>query len=361
MLKRKRGIATVVAAALIIVIIGVSGGIVLYTSDQKSTTTETATTTATVTAPTVTATQTTTAPASTVTATTTKTSTGPTTTVTTTSVATTTSTGPTTTVTSTTTATVTSSIVITTTSTVSGSQTSSGATSTTSTSSTSSSTSSSCTTSTTTTTAAASNATIGLELVQLAQMFPKMSMSWGENSTNGPVVIDSSYVLDYAPGMGTNTYKITYGESLQGFSQSTTAWILSNGTLLATETSGVNSSGSAAEFNLLLVAAPFFLVAAYGSSPSGLVPSSEIQAAGQSTVTLGNLTFSVTNYRADSLPLIFGDCSATYILTTFVLQAGVVPGTSFTLLTYLDMQGTSQSSGSSAPYSIYLKVTSVTA
>jgi hypothetical protein len=40
--------------------------------------------------------------------------------------------------------------------------------------------------------------------------------------------------------------------------------------------------------------------------------------------------------------------------------SGIVPGTAFTLLTYLDMQGTSRSSAGSAAYSVYLKVTSVT-
>ena len=43
-----------------------------------------------------------------------------------------------------------------------------------------------------------------------------------------------------------------------------------------------------------------------------------------------------------------------------VAVSGVVPGTAFTLLTYLDMQGTSQSTAGSAAYSVYLKVSSVT-
>ena len=48
------------------------------------------------------------------------------------------------------------------------------------------------------------------------------------------------------------------------------------------------------------------------------------------------------------------------IMIFVVAVSGVVPGTAFTLLTYLDMQGTSQSSAGSAAYSVYLKVTSVT-
>ena len=48
------------------------------------------------------------------------------------------------------------------------------------------------------------------------------------------------------------------------------------------------------------------------------------------------------------------------IMIFVVAVSGVVPGTAFTLLTYLDMQGTSRSSAGSAAYSVYLKVTSVT-
>jgi hypothetical protein len=187
-----------------------------------------------------------------------------------------------------------------------------------------------------------------------------MVLQFGGNTTTGPIVLTDTYNLMYAPSVGTDTYKLAFVVSGEGFTESTTAWILTNGTVLAVDSGGQNSTGTTADDNLLPDSAPFVLVTAYDVAPSSILPASGTVATGQTSLTLGSVTMTVTNYRAETLPLVYSDCFGdTFTYNTFIVQAGTVPQTSFLLLTYLDLQGTQASSGTSQSDSIYLQVTSI--
>jgi len=189
-------------------------------------------------------------------------------------------------------------------------------------------------------------------------------MTLGANTSQGQEVINYSYGLVYAShSVSSTTYKVDFGYRVQMASESITAWVMSNGTVLAVESSGQNITGSSASDYLLVSASPFILLGEYNSSPaSSDLPFSQLHAAGLENVTLGDVNMIVTDYQANSLPLVYSDCLGdTYTLSTFLLQQGTVPGTSFTLLTYLDMQGTmQQDSSASQSYGILLQVTSIT-
>jgi hypothetical protein len=348
---RKRGIANSVAVAIIVVVVALSGTFAAYSVAQRGTVTQTSvqtlttisTVSSTVTAPPVTETNTytTTAPPSTVTSTATATSTVAATTVTKTTI-------------------VTGTIVVSTvTTTVTGSQSSSSPTTTTT--STASTSCESTTTSTTNSTSTTQSSTeLGQEMLTLVGHLPQMSLTYGENTTNGPILLNESYALGYGPISGPGTYKISFYQSYDGFSQTTNVWLLSNGTLLAANNGGGNDTGADAQNDFVVASAPFTLVGAFGSNPSSVAPASDIYEASNSTIVLGKVSMNVTNFRADTLPLNYDQCPDSFSLNTFVLQVGLVPSTKFDIITYLDFQGTAVIGGTSGPYSLLLKVTSIT-
>ena len=207
------------------------------------------------------------------------------------------------------------------------------------------------------------------QLVGLAQNFTSMALTFGANTTNGPVLINDSYQLvETGPDGGYTSYEMAFTETGGAANGTATAWILSNGTLLATESAGHNSTGVSASNELDPVAGPFLSLVLYNEAPDILAPLSNLSAT-TSTVSIGGASVEVTNYGGRSVtpstPLAFNQCFGTttnaYTLTTFELQSGVVPGTSFNLLTYLDLQGTvstSSGSGNTLPFSMYEKVLS---
>jgi hypothetical protein len=198
-------------------------------------------------------------------------------------------------------------------------------------------------------------------VVVLLKSFSKMSVTLGTNTSQGPELINYSYAVVYAsPSVSSTTYKVDFAYAFEGFSVGLTAWVLSNGTVLATESGLQNTTGSSAYLNLLENAAPFIIAGEYTQSITP-VPASEFHSVGQENVRIGSVNMTVTIYEANSLPLVFSDCNGdVYSLNTFVLEVGTVPGTNVTLLTYLDQQGTVQSSGESQPTSLLLRVTSIT-
>jgi hypothetical protein len=187
-----------------------------------------------------------------------------------------------------------------------------------------------------------------------------MSVNFGANTSSGPIILGSTYSVEYAPESGVGTYKIAITLSYEGSSEYNYAWILSNGTLIAFDTAGQNSTGSNAQSNLLINASPFLLIYDFMVSPSSNIPPG-VQAIGQSNVTIGSLSMTVTTYEPTTLPLVFSDCLGnTFSMNTLIMKAGIVPGANVDLLTYFDWQGTETSSGTSQPYSAYIQVTEIT-
>jgi len=218
--------------------------------------------------------------------------------------------------------------------------------------STSSASSSVCSSTTTISSTAAQSSLVGPGLVDLARNFTSLSVAYGQNSSGASVILEQTYNLVYASH---TTYKMTLSLSASPDS-GLTAWVLTNGTVLAAESDGQNSSGVHAS-SLIVTSYPiFYQIPAFSPASHFSIPLGEIHATGSSNVTLGSTRLTVTDYRADSLPLVYCDDAAAFSLTTFVVQTAPVPGTNFTLFTYIDVQGTE----ASAPLSFYFLVSSVT-
>ena len=199
----------------------------------------------------------------------------------------------------------------------------------------------------------------GLEFLLLIKEFSGMSVDFGDNSTLGPQVVLTTYAVEYAPTGGGSTYKVGISQTLKGVTQLSTIWISENGTVVAFDVAGQNVTGSNAEFYFVTTASPFIIIGAYSEAPFGPVPLSDIHSTGQSTANLGGFNMTATTYSANSLPLTFGDCFGNiFNLNTFVLRTGTVPGSSFKLLTYLDLRGTDTVAGAVESYSVYVNVNS---
>jgi hypothetical protein len=209
------------------------------------------------------------------------------------------------------------------------------------------------TTTATSTTGTTSSSPVGLGLVDLARNFTSLSLAYGENSSGTSVIIDQSYNLVYASA---TTYKMTFEVSGSPGS-GVTAWVLSNGTVLATESGGQNHTGAYAS-SLVQTSAPVFYdgLPAFNSASQIPFPVSDLLTIGSSNIALGSTQVTVTNYRADSLPLVYCEGGVPFSFSTVVIQTATVPGKDFSLLTYVDLQGTA----SSKPYSFYLSISSIT-
>jgi hypothetical protein len=216
----------------------------------------------------------------------------------------------------------------------------------------SSTSSSVCSTTTTISSTAVQSSLVGPGLAALARNFTSLSVAYGENSSGASVILEQTYHLVYA---SQTTYKMNLSLSASPES-GLTVWVLTNGTVLAADSDGQNSSGVHAS-SLVVTSYPiFYQIPAFSPASHFSIPLGEIRATGSSNVTLGGTHLTVTNYRADSLPLVYCADGAPFSLTTFVVQIAPVPGASFTIFTYVDVQGTE----ASAPLSFYFTVSSIT-
>lgn len=78
------------------------------------------------------------------------------------------------------------------------------------------------------------------------------------------------------------------------------------------------------------------------------------------TVTLGSVTMSVTNYGPNTTPVTFSYCGTTFTITSAVIQVGTVPGTHLALVTVIRFKGTLSGGGTSSNLDYVLKITSLT-
>lgn len=212
------------------------------------------------------------------------------------------------------------------------------------------------------------NTTVTLAFLKMVQTFSAATLTAGENTSQGPLLQNFSYSLSSTSADGSlSLYKVnlteSYNDSGNAVTFPATVWILSNGTVLAADVSGENVTGRSAYPDFAETAGPLLLVAEYDSYQTGLdefLPFSSIHASTDSQVAIGATEMNATNYIPYSMPIIFGDCATTFTLNTFVMQAGVVPGTDFDLLSHLDMQGTEQATLTPEQYSVLLEVVSMT-
>jgi hypothetical protein len=184
----------------------------------------------------------------------------------------------------------------------------------------------------------------------------KYNLTSGSTQSN----LTESYTTVYASA---TTYKVTITSSEN--SQSTppeTVWILKNGTVLAISVEGQNLTGSIAQTMIVGVFAGFSAEVQAGSQLSTYTANQYFHSTGTSSVTIGSSTFTVTNYSANTLPQTITDCltGSTTNLTAYKLSVGTPTGTSYKVVTYMQIAGSSTINGQTVDTDYIIQVVSLT-
>jgi hypothetical protein len=174
------------------------------------------------------------------------------------------------------------------------------------------------------------------------------------------VTLVSSYQVVGTSGSGpAEVYQVSVNQQVPGsMNETLTAWIQANGTVNNVNFLGQNVSGSEGTDTFAGFMSAFTVelqehnnLTEFTSSPFHIV--------NQTTVTLGPSTLNVTNYEEAASPVAFSECGISVAISNFVVQTGTLPGSSFTLVTYENLQASSQTSSGTANAGFTLKVLSV--
>jgi len=138
-----------------------------------------------------------------------------------------------------------------------------------------------------------------------------------------------------------------------------TAWLLKNGTTLAIYNGQVNETGAQASSDVQNYFGEFASVQGFVQEQS--LYSNLFRSNGNSTVTIGTQTFTVTNYVTYTLPETIQLCNGeTDTLTAYNLSEGTPSGSSFELPTYVNIAGTATENGTTTPFSFTVNITAFT-
>jgi hypothetical protein len=159
------------------------------------------------------------------------------------------------------------------------------------------------------------------------------------------------------------TYKVTVVSSANGqVTPAETAWILKDGTVLAINVAGQNLTGSIAQTMIVGVFAGFSAEVQAGSQLSTYTATQYFHSTGTSSVTIGSNTFTVTNYSANTLPQTITSClsGSTTNLTAYKLSVGTPTGTSYKVVTYMQIAGSSTINGQTSSINYVIQIVSLT-
>ncbi len=175
------------------------------------------------------------------------------------------------------------------------------------------------------------------------------------NGTNGPTPIN--YTASYNVVSSSSSQivvNLTY--KTINISETTTATIATNGTVLFIE---VNGTSIPVSFGYDEVIGLFsgFIIEIENAQSLQVFSSSQFQSTGTSDVTIGTVSITVTNYVASSYPVSFTYCGGSETLTKFAMSSGTPSGASVPIVTYLNFVGTSTSNGKTTSINFTLKVT----
>ena len=180
-------------------------------------------------------------------------------------------------------------------------------------------------------------------------------------SSSGIVQTNSSYTVLHASTAGDlTTYRVQIREVTSTSSSLSTAWIRSDGTVLAFDAGTGNETGSRATSDLASSAEPFIALIVQGELLDLYTLSPQVQPVNQTSITLGSTQVYVTNFGTRAMPVTISTCGAEYALTTFSLQAATVPGANLILITSENIRGTSVSGSTTTQLFADLRVVSVT-
>jgi hypothetical protein len=118
-----------------------------------------------------------------------------------------------------------------------------------------------------------------------------------------------------------------------------------NNTVLSATISGYTVSGTEAKSIFDGLMALFGLEYTYGGALDVYTSSAYFHSTGTASMTFGTVTFPVTTYVANTLPMTVDSCGVSATLNSYTLEVGTPPGTSLQFITYLHIAG-STSSGS---------------
>ena len=204
---------------------------------------------------------------------------------------------------------------------------------------------------------ASAEAQIKVQLIPLFQAVSQMSMRFNGTSSGSNFDVQASYsVVDARVSGNTTTYTVKINETLEGTTTTNdTAWVDSNGNIIAVDESGYNVTGGSALSVFFGLMTPFMVEAQFSAQLHAFTGSG-FRSNGNSTATFGPTSMTVTDYSAMSLPMDVIYCGASESVTAFSLQTGELPGTSMTLVTRLHIEATSGSGYSN----ISIRLTSIT-
>jgi hypothetical protein len=186
-----------------------------------------------------------------------------------------------------------------------------------------------------------------------------MKLQYNITSGSTATSLTESYTRLYA---SSTTYKISLANSVGGTNTTQTAWILKNGNVLAIDEAGTNLTGSVVQEMAVGLFAGFAAEVDVGSQLSTYTASQYFHSTGTSSATIGSNTFTVTNWAANKLPQTITTCSAdqTTNLTTFALSVGVPKGTSYEIVTFMQIAGSTTINGQASNIDYLIKVSSFT-
>ena len=203
----------------------------------------------------------------------------------------------------------------------------------------------SCSVTYTSTTTSTTGASLTIQQVlPFFQSLSAMEVQWNGTGNGNSYNLDAKYNVVYADSSGgVTTYKVAidFNDTTSHTAETATAWIQSNGNVIAVDLGGYNETGSMASEVLVGLMTPFAEESIYLNYIEVYTGSSFFHSSGTSSVTLGPTTMTVTNYQANNLPETYTECGYTGTLNTFAMSVGTVPGTSINLVTYLNFSGTS--------------------
>ncbi len=134
------------------------------------------------------------------------------------------------------------------------------------------------------------------------------------------------------------------------------AVIFTNGTLDTLTVNGTTIPASEGSFMIVGLFAGFITEIEFSDSLNNFTSALQFHSTGTSTVTIGTVSFPVTTYAANSLPVTVGYCGGSDTLTGFSLTEGTPSGAHVAIVTSMSIAGT----GTAGSYSFSLKVVSLT-
>jgi hypothetical protein len=162
------------------------------------------------------------------------------------------------------------------------------------------------------------------------------------------------------------TYKVSISYILPDKSGTATVWLLKDGTVVALTLVGHNITGASASAYFQTYFGLWETELVFEQQITSSTSFSFFHSTGTSTVTIGPSTFSVTNYTGNSLPETIPGCNGqSMTLTAGGFSLGTPGGSSYPLITYIDVDGSETPLGvsgtlSTTTYSITSQITSVT-